>query len=81
MRTRHRTWHTRIGPGFSLDEAARIRKQMTQVARGTLTCPHCGSFLQEITGPGVGERVSLVLCDGCGRSLVLREANSELRSK
>lgn len=73
-----RKWsRTRIGTGFSLDEAVRIPRQMLELAPGALRCPHCGRWLQEMTGAGLGERVSLVACKGCGRSLVIREPGPE----
>jgi len=62
----------RWSTGFTLDEAARIRRMMSEQA-AALTCPHCGARLHP-TGGGAGEdRVWIVGCGACGLSVLLND--------
>jgi hypothetical protein len=57
--------------GFSLDEAASIRKMIVgQAAR--MACPTCGAELRHTVGGDGTRRVWLVRCVECGRGVVDR---------
>ncbi len=60
---------TRWNPGFSLDDAARIRRMI--VTRDTITCLGCGKELAPKVGLDGERRVWMVRCDGCGRGVVV----------
>lgn len=66
-----RTAPTRWSPGFSLDEAARIRR-MIATREGRMTCPSCGAELRPTVGFDGEWRVWLVRCDVCSRGVVVR---------
>ncbi|OGT94386.1 MAG: hypothetical protein A2083_10665 [Gemmatimonadetes bacterium GWC2_71_9] len=60
----------RWSPGYSLDEAARIRKQIVMRA-GPMGCPHCGAELKPTVGGDGERRVWLVRCEQCRRGVVV----------
>lgn len=60
---------TRWNPGFSLDDAARIRRMI--VTRDAITCPGCGEELAPKVGLDGERHVWLVRCDHCGRGVVV----------
>lgn len=59
---------TRLSGGFTLDEVARLYRASLQGRR--MTCPSCGSPMQDVPGCCPGGRVSLLHCATCGRGLV-----------
>ena len=65
-----RTAPPRFSPGFSLDEAARIRR-MIVTHEDRMTCPHCGTELRPTGGRDGTRRVWLVWCDVCDRGVVV----------
>lgn len=74
MKAAARSWRNARSGGFSLDEAARICKELRTRVEGPAVCPHCGADVRPIVGAEGGEPVCLLRCDACGRSLVVREA-------
>ncbi|MEK6609501.1 MAG: hypothetical protein AABZ35_01110 [Gemmatimonadota bacterium] len=65
-----RTVPPRWSPGFSLDEAARIRRMIVTRA-GRMACPYCDAELKPTVGLDGQQRVWLVRCDVCNRSIVV----------
>ncbi len=62
-------------PGFSLNEAARIRERLLG-ARDTLECPRCSGALNVLEGRDPPhEAVCLVACGSCGTSLMIELAS------
>ena len=59
------------GAGYSLDDAARIRRALQSRAAGE--CPQCQFQLHATIGKDGERDIWLVRCPGCGRSLVIRQ--------
>jgi hypothetical protein len=65
---------TRRSTGFSLDDAARIRRMI--VTDSPSECPQCNFPLEATVGKDGDRSVWLVRCHGCGRSLVIQQPTS-----
>ncbi|HEX9611755.1 MAG TPA: hypothetical protein VF978_07680 [Gemmatimonadales bacterium] len=73
MKTATRPWRARRSGSCSLDEAARIYRELRTKSAGAAACPQCGGELHPIVGAEGGEAGCLLRCESCGRSLVVRE--------
>lgn len=60
-------------PGYSLDDAARIRRRLAQ-REVPEACPACGGALRATTGRDGAVTVWFVRCAGCQLSVVVRES-------
>lgn len=69
MQTLRPSVGARRSAGFSLDDAANIRKMIT--AGGVAECPQCGFPLEATIGSDGDRKLWLVRCHGCGRGLVI----------
>lgn len=67
-----RTGPGRWIPGYSLDDAARIRRLLN--SRAPVKCPTCGGPMVVAAAPDPDGTVWFVRCAGCESSVVLREA-------
>ncbi len=66
-----RTGPGRWTPGYTLDDAVRIRRRLA--AHEPATCPTCGDPMVAAAGPDTDGTIWLVRCARCESSVVLRE--------
>ncbi len=64
----------RRSTGYSLDDAANIRKMIC--SGGVAECPQCGFPLEATVGRDGERNVWLVRCHGCGRGLVILQPSA-----
>jgi predicted RNA-binding Zn-ribbon protein involved in translation (DUF1610 family) len=57
---------------YTLDEAAHLRQAIRERG-GSVGCPHCGEVLRHTVGTDGLQRVWLLRCEACDRSVVIRE--------
>lgn len=63
----------RSGSGFSLDEAARIRRAVLDTAAPP-PCPRCAERLEQTAGTAGADHVWMLHCPGCGAGIVIQES-------
>ena len=61
----------RSGTGFSLDDAASVRRAVLQ-AGATPGCPRCAVPLEQTGGTAGEEHVWMMRCPRCGAGLVIQ---------
>ncbi|HXV85386.1 MAG TPA: hypothetical protein VD793_01750 [Gemmatimonadales bacterium] len=60
---------TRSSGGFSLDDAGRLYRRSQS---GVITsCPNCGTAMRSVVSEVGRDRLHLLRCEICGRSVVL----------
>ena len=62
----------RRSSGYSLDEAARIRR-MLLTPNATVDCPRCTAPMEKTRGADGQEAIWFLRCPQCARSMVIRE--------
>jgi hypothetical protein len=67
--SRHRRAPFRLG--YSLDDAAAIRRKIVTAQTRVIRCPECGEHLESVVGGEGVERVWLLRCGGCSRAIVV----------
>ena len=72
MQTLRPSVGARRSAGFSLDDAANIRRMIAGGAAAE--CPQCGFPLEATVGSDGDRKLWLVRCHGCGRGLVILQA-------
>lgn len=62
----------RSGSGFSLDEAASIRRAVLETGAAP-PCPRCDDRLEQTAGTAGADHVWMLHCPRCGAGIVIQE--------
>ena len=62
----------RSGSGFSLDEAASIRRAVLDT-HAPPPCPRCDERLEQTAGTAGADHVWMLHCPGCGAGIVIQQ--------
>ena len=63
----------RSGSGFSLDEAATIRRAVLDTGSAP-ACPRCEERLEQTAGTAGADNVWMLHCPRCGAGIVIQES-------